>query len=270
MIISFLKHCADGPSHYGTYYGTYPMIDILCVENDFIASYVLEKQIERLGYRLVGKVGTGEAAIEKATKLKPDLVLMDINLDGKMNGLEAAQCLTHDFNIPVVFITAVQDTELRRKAMKIDHVAYLNKPIQLKTLRNAVEAIYPNVKMKRILLVEDDYIISMLLEKQIRRMGYEIAGKAESGEKAISLTQEEKPDLVLMDIELKGEMNGIETVTRIRNFSTVPVIYLTGNANEKTRKQAEETKPDGFLVKPVDMDVLKQQIREIVEKDKVS
>lgn len=246
------------------------MIDILCVENDFIASYVLEKQIERLGYRLIGKVATGEAAIEQAMELKPDLVLMDINLDGKMDGLEAAQCLTTDFNIPVVFITARQDAELRRKAMLIEPVAYLNKPVQLKALRNAVETIYPNVRMKRILLVEDDYIISMLLEKQIRRMGYEIAGKAESGEKAIDLTREEKPDLVLMDIELKGDIDGIETVRRIREFSIVPVIYLTGNANEKTRKEAEETSPDGFLVKPVDMDVLKQQIREIVEKNTVT
>ncbi len=252
------------------YYKTYPMIDILCVENDFIASYVLEKQIERLGYRLIGKVGSGEAAIEQAMELKPDLVLMDIKLEGKLDGLEAAQCLTTDFNIPVVFITARQDADLRRKAMHIESVAYLNKPIQLKALRNAVETIYPNVKMKRILLVEDDYIISMLLEKQIRRMGYEIAGKAESGDKAIDLTREEKPDLVLMDIELKGDIDGIETVRRIREFSTVPVIYLTGNANEKTRMEAEDTNPDGFLVKPVDMDVLKQQIREIVEKNTVT
>ncbi len=244
------------------------MIDILCVEDDFIASYVLEKQIERLGYRLIGKVGTGEAAIEQAMELRPDLVLMDIKLEGKLDGLEAAQCLTTDFNIPVVFITARQDAELRRKAMHIESVAYLNKPIQLKALRNVVETIYPNVKMKRILLVEDDYIISMLLEKQIRRMGYEIAGKAESGERAINLTREEKPDLVLMDIELKGDMDGVEAVRQIREFSTVPVIYLTGNANEKTRREAEETKPDGFLVKPVDMDVLKQQIRGIIDKNK--
>jgi len=246
------------------------MIDILCVENDFIASYVLEKQIERLGYRMVGKVGTGEAAIEQAKELKPDLVLMDILLEGKLDGIEAAQSLTGIFNIPVVFVTALQDPDVRRKALALNSVAYLNKPIQLKALRQAVEAIYPNVKMKRILLVEDDYIISMLLEKQIRRMGYEVAGKVESGEKAIEYTREEKPDLILMDIELKGEIDGIETVKQIREFSTVPVVYLTGNANEKTRKQAEETNPDGFLIKPVDMEILKQKIREIVDKDRVS
>ncbi len=246
------------------------MIDILCVENDFIASYVLEKQIERLGYRMVGKVGTGEAAIEQAKELKPDLVLMDILLEGKLDGIEAAQSLTGIFNIPVVFVTALQDPDVRRKALALNSVAYLNKPIQLKALRQAVEAIYPNVKMKRILLVEDDYIISMLLEKQIRRMGYEVAGKVESGEKAIEYTREEKPDLILMDIELKGEIDGIETVKQIREFSTVPVVYLTGNANEKTRKQAEATNPDGFLIKPVDMEILKQKIREIVDKDRVS
>ncbi|GEM_PF-1131732 len=246
------------------------MIDILCVENDFIASYVLEKQIERLGYRMIGKADSGESAIEQAMELKPDLVMMDIVLDGPLNGIETAQYLTRDLSIPVVFLTALQDADLRRKALKIKSVAYLNKPVQLKTLRQTVETIFPNVKMKRILLVEDDYIISMLLEKQIRRMGYEVAGKVESGEKAIVFTREEKPDLVLMDIELKGEIDGIETVRRIREFSRVPVVYLTGNANEKTRKQAEETKPEGFLIKPVDMEVLKRQIRNIVEKDTVS
>ncbi len=243
------------------------MIDILCVENDFIASYVITKQVERLGYRMVGKVGTGEAAIEQALALKPDLVLMDIKLEGKLDGIEAAQCLTSDFKIPVIFVTAIQDAETRQKALQLDLVEYLNKPVQLNSLRQMIEKIYPKVKMKRILLVEDDFIISMLLEKQIRRMGYEVASKVESGEKAIEKTREEKPDLILMDIELKGDIDGIETVRKIRTFSDVPVIYLTGNASEKTRKIAESTNPDGFLIKPVDMDVLKQHIRQIVEKD---
>ncbi len=246
------------------------MIDILCVENDPIAAYVLEKQIARLGYRLIGKAETGEKAIEQAMELKPDLVMMDIQLDGEMNGIETAQFVTADLSIPVVFITALQDAETRRKAMKLNSTAYLTKPIQLKALRHAIESIFPNVKMKRILLVEDDYIISMLLEKQIRRMGYDVAGKVESGEKALAFIREESLDLILVDIELKGEIDGIETVRRMREFSSVPVVYLTGNAKENTRKLAEETAPEGFLVKPVDMEVLKQQIRQIVERDVVS
>ncbi len=245
------------------------MINILCVEKDFIAAYVIEKQIQRLGYRMVGKVGSGEAALEQAMALKPDLVLMDLQLDGKPDGIETAKHLTGDFRIPVVFATAIQDADLREKAMDLDLVEYLNKPIQLNSLRQTIEKIYPNVKRKRILLVEDDFIIAMLLEKQIRKMGYDVACKVESGEKAIEKTKEEKPDLILMDIELTGDIDGIETVRRIRKFSDVPVIYLTGNANEKTREIAVSTNPDGFLVKPVDMDVLKQHVRQIVEKDPV-
>lgn len=245
------------------------MVDILCVENDSIALYVLEKQIERLGYRIVGKVGSGEEAIEMAMKLKPDLILMDIKLEGRLNGVDAAKSLVGSFRIPVIFITAVQDAEVRRRALELEQAHYLNKPIQLKALRDAVETIYPHVKMKRILLVEDDHIISMLLEKQIRRMGYEVAGKVESGEKAIAFVKEEKPDLVLMDIELKGDIDGIETTRMLQGFSGLPVIYLTGNATEKTRKEAEATNPEGFLVKPVDMDVLKQHIRTVLENDLV-
>lgn len=246
------------------------MIDILFIQNDFIASYVLEKQIERLGYRSIGKIEAGEAIIERVAELKPDLVIMDAELDGKQNPLEVAECLTTDFKTPVVFITPVRDIDFKRKAMLIKHVAYLYRPVHLETLRKAIENVYPYIKMKRILLVEDDYIICMLLEKQIRRMGYEIAGTAESGELAIDLSRKEKPDLVLMDIELKGDIDGIETVRRIQDFSTPSIIYLTGNTDSKTRKFAEETNPHGFFVKPVDMEVLKHQIRESVEMQNAS
>ena len=118
--------------------------------------------------------------------------------------------------------------------------------------------------MKRIILVEDDFIIALLLEKQIQRMGYEVADKVDNGEMAVERVRSEVPDLVLMDIKLVGEMDGIDAMTKIREFSSIPVIYLTGNADENTKQRALETNPEGYLIKPVDMEVLKRTIREIM------
>lgn len=119
--------------------------------------------------------------------------------------------------------------------------------------------------MKRIILVEDDFIISLLLEKQIQRMGYEVAEKIDNGEDAIEKVRENRLDLVLMDIKLVGEIDGIEAMNEIRKFSDVPVIYLTGNADENTKKRAYETGPSDYLIKPIDMEVLKKTIRGVLE-----
>lgn len=118
--------------------------------------------------------------------------------------------------------------------------------------------------MKRIILVEDDFIIALLLEKQIQRMGFEVAHKIDNGEQAIELVKKDRLDLVLMDIKLVGDLDGIEAMENIREFSEIPVIYLTGNADENTKKRANGTNPEGFLIKPVDMKVLKQHIRRIL------
>lgn len=118
--------------------------------------------------------------------------------------------------------------------------------------------------MKRIILVEDDFIIALLLEKQIQRMGYEVADKIDNAEAAVTTIRDEAPDLVLMDIKLVGEMDGIEAMNEIRKFSDIPVIYLTGNADENTKQRALETNPEGYLIKPVDMELLKNNIRRIL------
>lgn len=119
--------------------------------------------------------------------------------------------------------------------------------------------------MKQILIVEDDLILSLLLEKQVQRMGYRVAAKVNSGEEAVAKIRESNPDLVLMDIKLVGEMDGVEAIVSVREFSDVPVLYLTGNSDELTRKRAKTTNPIAYMVKPVDMSLLKKTIREVFE-----
>ncbi len=107
-------------------------------------------------------------------------------------------------------------------------------------------------------------ILSLQLEMQIKLMGYEIAGKANNATDAIEMIKEKNPDLVLMDIILAGEMDGVDAISTIRDFSDVPVLYLTGNGDEQTRRRAHASRPVAYIVKPVDMLLLKKTINEIL------
>lgn len=102
----------------------------------------------------------------------------------------------------------------------------------------------------RILVVEDESIVSKDIQHSLERLGYEIAGAATTGEKAIELAKEETPDVVLMDIMLKGEMNGIEAANQIKNNLRVPVIFLTAYADDATLGKAKITEPHGYILKP--------------------
>ncbi len=107
------------------------------------------------------------------------------------------------------------------------------------------------MKKQRILIVEDESIIALDIQKMLVIQGYEIAGIAESGEKAVSMAFEMPPDLILMDIVLKGPMDGIEASRIIRSRHDIPVIYLTANADAPTVERARDTQPYGYLNKPV-------------------
>jgi PAS domain S-box-containing protein len=103
----------------------------------------------------------------------------------------------------------------------------------------------------KILIVEDDAVIAMDLQRRLEIMGYHVTSIAASGEEAVLMTQEKKPDLVLMDIALSGKTGGTEAAGRIRSASNVPVIYLTAHSDEETLKHAILTGPYGYLIKPV-------------------
>lgn len=93
-------------------------------------------------------------------------------------------------------------------------------------------------------------IISLVVENMIKKLGYKLVGKASSGDKAIELALSEKPDVVLMDIRLKGEMDGIEAVTKIKEHIDIEVIYLTGNSDKVNYERAKATKCIDLISKP--------------------
>ncbi len=103
----------------------------------------------------------------------------------------------------------------------------------------------------RILIVEDNGIIAYSLRGMVTRLGYEVVGPVPSGEQAIQTASEERPDLVLMDVNLSGELNGIEAVAQIQARSDIPVVYLTGYAEDMLFQGGEASEPYAYLSKPV-------------------
>ncbi|MCQ3980716.1 MAG: GGDEF domain-containing response regulator, partial [Anaerolineae bacterium] len=103
----------------------------------------------------------------------------------------------------------------------------------------------------QILIVEDESIVAFDLKKKLMRLGYGVPALAVSGMEAIALSAGIRPDLVLMDIRLQGDMDGIEAAEHIRTQLNLPVIYLTAYADETTLQRAKISEPYGYLLKPL-------------------
>lgn len=106
------------------------------------------------------------------------------------------------------------------------------------------------MNMANIIVVEDESIVSKDIQQSLKKLGYNVVGAAASGEKAIELVDELLPDLVFMDIMLKGKMSGIEAAEIIKEKHSIPIIYLTAYADENTLSKAKITEPYGYIIKP--------------------
>ena len=116
------------------------------------------------------------------------------------------------------------------------------------------------VPEEKILVIEDETITALEIQKKLESWGYEVVGLAGSGEDAINLANEKGTDLIIADIVLRGEMDGIDAVERISHNFDVPVIYLTAHADGDTFKRAKLTKPSGYCIKPFNDTDLKYSI----------
>ncbi len=105
-------------------------------------------------------------------------------------------------------------------------------------------------KVKQVLVVEDEIIVADDIRKRLIRMGYNVPVAVSSGKEAIEKANENLPDLVLMDIVLRGDMDGIEAAEKIHSSLDIPVVYLTAYADEKTLQRARITEPYGYIIKP--------------------
>lgn len=117
-----------------------------------------------------------------------------------------------------------------------------------------------------ILIVEDDEIITKVIDWRLNNLGYSVCGKTSTGIEALNFLKEQTPDLILMDINIKGGMDGIETAKKIKEIYSIPFVYITSHSDGPTLERAKETKPDGFIIKPFDDNDLRVAIELALKK----
>ena len=108
----------------------------------------------------------------------------------------------------------------------------------------------------RILIIEDEFIIAEDLKLQLEKLGYSVTGIAKSVDKALTLIKEDEPDLMLIDIKLKGEKDGIDLAEIVMEKFDFPYIFLTSHADSKTVERAKKVHPHGYLIKPFEREDL--------------
>lgn len=122
------------------------------------------------------------------------------------------------------------------------------------------------MRQARIMLVEDEKVVAADIEECIAALGYEVAGSAASGAEALRLAEKTKPDLVLMDIKLRGAMDGIEVTAILHERYRIPVVYLTAHADAEILERAKRTAPSGYVLKPFDERALRTAIEMAFER----
>jgi len=120
-----------------------------------------------------------------------------------------------------------------------------------------------------VLIVEDEVLVARDIQARLIRMGYEVVGSAARGEDAVKIALEKNPDLILMDINLRGEMDGIEAAVIINESRSIPVIFCTAYSNNEVLERAKITSPFGYVLKPFDNRELEINIEIALFKHKV-
>jgi signal transduction histidine kinase len=105
----------------------------------------------------------------------------------------------------------------------------------------------------RILIVEDEPLIALDIEESLTMLGYDVVSVADCAEAALSIVAQDQPDLVLMDIQLRGEQTGIEAAIQMQQLYYLPVVFLTAHTDEATLAQVKSTQPFGYIVKPFNL-----------------
>lgn len=117
-----------------------------------------------------------------------------------------------------------------------------------------------------VLLVEDDNVLAKIAETRLKNLGYDMCGRATTAAEAVAIVVNNKPDIVLMDITLKGKVDGIEAANMIKKGFNIPVVYLTSHSDDSLLKRAKATNPDGFIIKPYTDNNLRVAIELALEK----
>lgn len=314
---------------------------ILIVEDESIIALNLKYDLEDLGYNVIGIVDTGDDAIDNAVEYRPDLTIMDINLKGDINGIQAAKKILA-LDLAVIYLTANSDDITFNETISTSPASsFIPKPYDINTLsknvalainrqsvesekvneargiakdkdqsedvlqlesgeRELIESAGENVDYQnyleyadlqqkakeeyklsdnairhykekdpdakeKIIVVEDESIVALNIKYDLEDLGYEVLDTFDTATEAIEKSEELFPDLVLMDIQLKGDVDGIQAAKEISEMG-IPVIFLTANTDDATSFEALKTAPYGYLSKPYSLKQLELTVAMVLRK----
>jgi len=120
--------------------------------------------------------------------------------------------------------------------------------------------------MAKIIIVEDEHITRKHIQKSLTELGYEVIALASCGEDAVVLAKDLLPDLILMDIQLKGEVDGVNAARQIQTRFDIPVVFLTAYSDDQTAKRVFYAKAYGYVVKPFDVEELNRTIQKALKR----
>ncbi|TES84903.1 response regulator [Candidatus Aerophobetes bacterium] len=183
------------------------MPDILIVDDEAYISTQVKEHLLSIGYDVVGMASSGQAAIEMAKSLHPDLILMDIVLPGKLDGIAAARIIKEEQDIPVIFLTAYTDDKLIERAKNVEPFGYIVKPFQEREIKAAIEvALYKKEMEEALQRAHDD------LERRVEERTEELAKANEELQAEITERNQAEQALREREKELEIKTNSLEEV----------------------------------------------------------
>ena len=271
---------------------------ILIVDDEPLNVKLLDAMIPSEQYDTV-RAYSGEEALKIVTDVPPDLILLDIMMPG-LTGYEITRILKSDpenQDIPIVLVTAFGGTDCEIKGLEAGADEFLNKPVnktellaraksllrlrqykqQIKAHTCSINSIIhkkeekdfteKEINLPSILVVEDNKIDEKLLQRYLQGEPYQIK-LAKNGEEAISRAQQERIDVILLDLILPRK-NGFEvcsTLKEMKHTQNIQIVAITGLSDLESKLKGIELGVDDYLIKPVNMHVLRTRVKALVKK----
>ena len=279
------------------------MPSILIVEDDRVVAKDVQQTLAGLGYDAYAVVSSGEKAVAEASTRCPDLVIMDVRLNGPLDGIATADILRVRFGVPAVYLTAFADDATIERAKKTDPYGYLVKPVTTLDLKRVVElALHrrkierlrerqqpsaraprsvaassdvrprpqnrepsePAIRRSTVLLADDHIVVREGLAKLLTDKDFEVTGAVGDGPLLIEMAKRLRPDVIVTDISMP-KLSGLEVLARLKAEGvTSKIIVLTMHDDADMATRAMRAGASGFLLKHSAGDELVHAIQEVL------
>jgi two-component system chemotaxis response regulator CheY len=241
---------------------------LFLIDDEAAVRSMIRRSLDKEDNYEIEEAADGLEAVLKFDEFRPDLVVMDINVPW-LDGIKMAQLFSRKRpDIKILAISGMGDTELREKAAAAGAAAFLKKPFDPDQIRSEVASLLSKRDFAAlrsgsriaVYIVEDHYAQVMYLKGILENMGYSVSGTSDDAKNISDRIKDSGTDIVIMDYELKGEINGLEAARAVMNDFSLPVIMLTATDSQELREEAAAAGIYDLITKPFDSFELRKSI----------